>query len=137
MAGNENKLSQNHIDTLFAQSQGGGADSGSRGQAAAPPQQPAPPERIESLENRIKHLETQIANIESASQPAPQDLKPLVDYVKELDAQLKSILNGLQKSVGYNLGQNFRCKSCGAQGFVAIPVRCTNCGKESWWGWWS
>ncbi|MFP3975014.1 MAG: hypothetical protein ACLFVK_02190 [Dehalococcoidia bacterium] len=93
-------------------------------------------QQMEVATAKIERLETQIANMENAPQSAQQDIRPLVNSIKEIDAQLMSILKGLQGTVGYNLGQNFRCSSCGSQGFVAELVKCTVCGEESWWGWW-
>jgi len=35
----------------------------------------------------------------------------------------------------HDLRERFKC-SCGTRGMVAVHFKCTNCGKESWWGWW-
>jgi len=97
---------------------------------------PALSQQMEVATAKIERLETQIANMENGPQSAQPDIRPLVNSIKEIDAQLMSILKGLQGTVGYNLGQNFRCSSCGSQGFVAGLVKCTVCGEENWWGWW-
>jgi hypothetical protein len=31
--------------------------------------------------------------------------------------------------------REFKC-DCGAKGFVAVYIKCTKCGKETWRGWW-
>lgn len=33
------------------------------------------------------------------------------------------------------LKENFKC-DCGAKGEVAVSIKCTKCGKETWRGWW-
>ncbi len=58
------------------------------------------------------------------------------DQLKELSEQVQSILEKLQSTAGYDIGQAFRCNSCYSQGMVAIRVKCTECGRENWWGWW-
>lgn len=35
----------------------------------------------------------------------------------------------------HDLREQFKC-SCGTKGMVAVAIKCTNCGRESWWGWW-
>ncbi|MDM7999145.1 MAG: hypothetical protein QUS33_03860 [Dehalococcoidia bacterium] len=53
-----------------------------------------------------------------------------------VNTQLKTITQGLRNTLGYDIKKNFRCDSCGADGAVAIKIRCTHCEKENWWGWW-
>jgi hypothetical protein len=53
-----------------------------------------------------------------------------------VNTQLKTITQGLRNTLGYDVKKNFRCDSCGADGAVALKIRCTHCEKENWWGWW-
>ena len=53
-----------------------------------------------------------------------------------VNTQLKTITQGLRNTLGYDIKRNFRCDSCGADGAVALKIRCTHCEKENWWGWW-
>jgi chromosome segregation ATPase len=53
-----------------------------------------------------------------------------------VNTQLKTITQGLRNTLGYDIKKNFRCDSCGAEGAVALKIRCTQCEKENWWGWW-
>jgi predicted nucleic acid-binding Zn-ribbon protein len=53
-----------------------------------------------------------------------------------VNTQLKTITQGLRGTLGYDIKKNFRCDSCGADGAVALKIRCTHCEKENWWGWW-
>lgn len=55
---------------------------------------------------------------------------------KAVENQLKEITRCVQKTLGYNISKTFKCRSCAGIGMVAIRVKCTKCGKESWWGWW-
>jgi len=53
-----------------------------------------------------------------------------------VNTQLKTITQGLRNTLGYDVKKNFRCDACGADGAVALKIRCTHCEKENWWGWW-
>ncbi len=53
-----------------------------------------------------------------------------------VNTQLKTITQGLRNTLGYDIKKNFRCDSCGSEGAVALKIRCTQCEKENWWGWW-
>ena len=53
-----------------------------------------------------------------------------------INTQLKTITQGLRNTLGYDIKKNFKCDSCGADGAVALKIRCTHCEKENWWGWW-
>jgi hypothetical protein len=39
------------------------------------------------------------------------------------------------KSV-FSLQDDFQCQRCQSKSLVAIHVKCTGCGDESWMGWW-
>jgi chromosome segregation ATPase len=53
-----------------------------------------------------------------------------------VNTQLKTITQGLRNTLGYDIKKNFKCDSCGADGAVALRIRCTHCEAENWWGWW-
>jgi chromosome segregation ATPase len=53
-----------------------------------------------------------------------------------VNTQLKTITQGLRNTLGYDIKKNFKCDACGADGAVALKIRCTHCEKENWWGWW-
>jgi|GEM_PF-560422 len=55
---------------------------------------------------------------------------------KAVENQMKEVTRCVQKTLGYNISKTFKCRSCSGIGMVAIRVKCTKCGKESWWGWW-
>jgi hypothetical protein len=77
------------------------------------------PERLSSMESSLKALEQRIGKLEAASTEvvSPDDLYALLDGTPAL---------GLRRC--------FKC-DCGASGFVAVRIKCTKCGRETWWGW--
>ena len=82
--------------------------------AENPPVQP----RLESLERRLQQLQTRV----------DEELQKLVDAVQQIENRIKG-------TPALGLKDEFRC-SCGASGFVAIGIKCTQCGRETYWGWW-
>jgi hypothetical protein len=56
--------------------------------------------------------------------------------IARLNTRLEGISRKLAATPGYNAGNLFKCSSCGASGQLAIPIKCTHCGEEGWWGWW-
>ena len=83
--------------------------------------------------NEIAKLESRLAAMDS-------DLKELKEQTSELrEAVLGAVTpeeleEQLDGTIGLGLKQRFECQ-CGATGLVAMRVRCTKCGRESWWGW--
>jgi SMC interacting uncharacterized protein involved in chromosome segregation len=83
--------------------------------------------------NEIAKLESRLAAMDS-------DLKELKEQTSELrEAILEAVTpeeleERLDGAIGLGIKQKFGCQ-CGATGFVAMRVRCTQCGRESWWGW--
>lgn len=55
---------------------------------------------------------------------------------QSLGSQMETIAQGLSNTLGYDIKKNFVCDSCGAEGAVALKIRCTQCEKQNWWGWW-
>ena len=60
----------------------------------------------------------------------------------ELEEELANISQNLNEARAMvdstpdlNLRHRFICKYCGAGGFVAVRIQCTNCKTEDWWGW--
>jgi hypothetical protein len=58
------------------------------------------------------------------------------DQVTKLSKRLDVIVTTLKDSIGFGIHREFSCKSCGTKGYVALNIRCTQCGKEGWMGWW-
>jgi len=76
------------------------------------PVQPGPG----SLENKVRQLDSRVEVLEAIS------------------AELDDIETRLDGTPALGLKHHFKC-DCGASGFVALHIKCTKCGRESWWGW--
>ncbi len=92
-------------------------------------------------------LNERLANVESTTDKFEQYRKAFETALmanrqlqlaqsQTVNTQLKTITQGLRNTLGYDIKKNFRCDSCGADGAVALKIRCTHCEKENWWGWW-
>ena len=68
--------------------------------------------------------------------PIAQNFPAVVKQLQELTSRMESVMGDLQATPVYNARKSFACGSCGAHGQVAVPVLCTQCGKQTWWGWW-
>jgi len=77
--------------------------------------------RLENLEEEVKGLK----NLEGRLEDAERRAKSLEDQIRKMRTF----------SIGSNIGKRFECE-CGARGFVAMKVKCTECGRGDWWGWW-
>ena len=92
--------------------------------------------KVEAAMVKSQQLEKTIAEAKAMANQPPQDFQTVVNQLQELSAQVDGILEKLQSTAGYDIGKTFRCNSCDSQGMVAIRVKCTECGRENWWGWW-
>ncbi len=108
----------NAVDT-----QGYGASSG------GDPDVEAHPEIIE-LKRKLRkaQLERQLREVRS-----PLDIESNLRVVYE---RVESIEGQLTSSPLIGLGENFECSGCGAEGMVAASIICTNCRRETHFGWW-
>jgi len=95
---------------------------------------------LHELNARIAKLEAMIANLDnnsgSSSALIKDSSKIAVQQVNNVAKQIEILSEALRTTPDYNLGKTFSCASCSATGTVAIRIRCTNCGKENWWGYW-
>jgi hypothetical protein len=64
-----------------------------------------------------------------------QELDSRVQVLEAVVAELYDIGDRLDGTPALGLRHRFKCE-CGASGLVALHVRCTKCGRESYWGWW-
>ena len=81
---------------------------------------------ITQLEEKIKQLETIIRTMPDSS----RTLKARVDEISNVIEMLHD-----NKS-DHTFIESFKCSHCRSEGLVALYVKCTKCGKESWMGWW-
>ena len=64
-----------------------------------------------------------------------QELERRVEVLEAISAGLRDIEARLDGTPALGLRHRFKC-DCGASGLVALLVKCTKCGEESYWGWW-
>lgn len=64
-----------------------------------------------------------------------QSIRMLLEQVHGLAKSVKEIESNLEATPGYHAHKTFTCASCHSTGLTAIRARCTQCGKEFWWGW--
>ena len=107
---------------------------------------------VEGLGDHSSHAELsglteRLANLETTAEKFEQYRKAFETALmanrqlqlaqsQAVNTQLKTITQGLRNTLGYDIKKNFKCDSCGADGAVALRIRCTHCEKENWWGWW-
>jgi hypothetical protein len=119
--------------------------------AAAPPEvshapvsQPHSDALVKQLEDMVSELTIRLAKAERRlaqleQNKTSQQPSQNAAYSRELarmDAQIESMRVKLGATPGYNARNLFTCSSCGTSGQLSIPVKCTHCGEEGWWGWW-
>lgn len=96
-------------------------------------------ERVDGIEKVLKRLvklEDQIAQLKSANKQRARDYTDMTKQLKKISAQINTIVQGLQNTPAYDAHRKFLCDSCGTEGNVAINIRCSQCGKDNWLGWW-
>jgi hypothetical protein len=145
-------MSQQDIDAMVASATEIGDQTSGQPQAAQPaadasatqpePGSSAPHEADASLADvlqRLANLEASVAKLSRAGGTGGQaqpDVQALAQQVHALSRRVQEILEFLPKTLGYGVRASFTCRSCQAQGWVAGLVACTNCGAETWIGWW-
>jgi hypothetical protein len=72
--------------------------------------------KLGSLESKIQQLESQVETLEV------------------LGAELEDIETRINGTPALSLKHRFKCY-CGASGYVALHIKCTKCGRETWRGW--
>jgi len=63
-----------------------------------------------------------------------QQLESRVEALEALGAELEDIETSINGTPALGLKHRFKC-DCGASGYVALHIKCTKCGRETWWGW--
>lgn len=102
-----------------SRTQKGRTEVGSRPRSAVTPLVEATPDqpRPGSLESKVQQLESQL------------------DVLEAIIAELGDIETRLDGTPTLGLKHHFKC-DCGASGFVAVHIKCTKCGRDTYWGWW-
>ena len=76
-----------------------------------------------SVQTRPVSLEGKVIRLESR-----------VEILETILAELYDMENQLDGTPTLGLKHRFKC-DCGASGLVAMRIRCTQCGRETRWGW--
>ena len=87
----------------------------------------------------IKNLLARLDKLERIVGPKPlqkEDVRKIKADLAKLSRQIEAISANLKDTPAYGLHKHFVCRSCGSGGHVALIIRCTQCGKEGWQGWW-
>ena len=96
-------------------------------------------QRITKVETSVRQLsqrEQEVHEIDPAVQRLSKKLPAVVKELQKVNDQVRGIGRGLAATPDYGVRKDFTCSSCGSHGFVAMPMKCTQCGSEGWWGWW-
>ena len=64
-----------------------------------------------------------------------RQLESRMEVLEALSAKLEDIESRLDGTPTLGLKHRFKC-DCGTSGFVALHIKCTKCGRETYWGWW-
>ncbi len=100
---------------------------------------------MESLTRRIEAIEKNIGSLSNEKRDYPDysstinSLAAKVNNesltVQQLDKQFATLKKQLKGTPGFAARDQFTCGTCGAHGYLAVPMKCSNCGTEGWWGW--
>jgi len=96
-------------------------------------------DRVVKLETCLSHLEekqTTTASFGAAILQLEEKLCAVTRHLDKTDCRVMTVTKKLQDTPSYGVRGDYKCDSCGSTGFAAIPLKCTSCGKEGWWGWW-
>ena len=55
--------------------------------------------------------------------------------VASLEGAVEKLDDGLAEIPLANIRERFSCE-CGTEGMVAVSIKCTACGRDTWWGQW-
>ena len=92
--------------------------------------------KLEAHLHQVEQKQNTTAEFGAAILQLEEKLEAVTRHFREIDGRVTTVLRKLRDTPSYGVRSDFTCESCGSQGFVAIPLKCTNCGKEGWWGWW-
>jgi hypothetical protein len=81
----------------------------------------------------ITQLEERVKELEAVKKLSPDSIEILKTRIDKISSFLKMLQ---QKQSDSAFLQKFVCSKCRSKSLVAVYVKCTSCGKESWMGWW-
>lgn len=86
--------------------------------------------------HRLEQKQNDAADFGAAILQLEEKLEAAARHLRDMEGRVTTVYRKLQDTPSYGVRSDFTCESCGAHGLTAIPLRCTSCGKEGWWGWW-
>ena len=92
--------------------------------------------KLEAHLHQLEQKQNTTAEFGTAILQLEEKLDTVTRHFREIDGRVTTVLTKLGDTPSYGVRSDFTCESCGSQGFAAIPLRCTSCGKEGLWGWW-
>ncbi len=97
--------------------------------------------RVIDLEKKLNAMQLKIEKTGNPGGPASgnsaaKELNAIVERLETLDARVSEIRGKLQGTLGYDIYHQHKCDKCGSEGYLAAVYKCTNCGGQSWRGWW-
>ena len=90
--------------------------------------------KITDALQKINRLEEKVAQLYTLARPLLNEERPLAEHLAEIERRLNELAQAARGN--YDLRDIFQCSRCLTQGMMAIHVKCTECGSESWMGWW-
>lgn len=63
------------------------------------------------------------------------DVELNISDLKEGQSALQYRIKKLENSITSSFNREWKCSKCGAKRYLAMPIRCTVCGYENWFGW--
>ena len=86
--------------------------------------------------SRPDELDAKASQVAASLEEVKQELQTMAERVQAVTRELEAVTSNLSSSIGYRAREVFKCNSCQSQGRVASLFRCTQCGQDSWVGWW-
>ncbi len=93
-------------------------------------------ERVEATLERMAQLDTVVSATSDSVTKLEHEFRAILRQLQAIGGQVEGIVGDLNSTLGYRAQETFACKSCQVQRQVAARIKCTDCGEESWWGWW-
>jgi hypothetical protein len=87
--------------------------------------------KLTTAMQKLKEMEEKITQISALLKLSPNSTDNLKNRFDEITRRLDELQ---QNNTG--IQEEFECRKCKSQQSVAVHVKCTKCGDESWMGWW-
>ena len=92
--------------------------------------------KMEAAMGKLEELQKTVRDANAILRKEPQDFQAVVNELHEVSDQVEEISEKLRNTPVYDMREIFQCNVCDSHGLCAIRVKCTECGRGNWWGWW-